>query len=153
MRGLDLQGRERMKSFIELKILDIDSLKEHEGVEEERLDALTSEIKIDGVLKKAIAVDAETLLIIDGHHRIHALKRLGCKKVPACLFDYSSSEIAVLSWRNNPGFRKDHLIASALSGKKLPPRSTRHIVKLEDGEESHISNFEKDVFIPLKELQ
>ncbi|MDP2971868.1 MAG: ParB N-terminal domain-containing protein [Deltaproteobacteria bacterium] len=66
----------------------IEELKEHEEIRPDYLEDLKNEILSDGILKMPIAVDRDTYVILDGHHRLHALKRIGCKRIPVVLVDY-----------------------------------------------------------------
>jgi hypothetical protein len=51
------------------------------------------------MLKRPIIVDRDSYVIIDGHHRYEALKRLGVNKIPAILVDYVNEEkILVDKW-------------------------------------------------------
>ena len=63
------------------KIVEIDKLKEHEKVFKYHYEDLKKEIVSDGVLKKAIAVDENTNIILDGHHRAKVLKELGFTRI------------------------------------------------------------------------
>lgn len=55
-------------------------------------------IKVDGYVKHPIIVDRKSLVVLDGVHRIVALRKLGIRRVPACLVDYNSPAIQVLNW-------------------------------------------------------
>jgi ParB-like chromosome segregation protein Spo0J len=74
------------------------ALKEHEEIRPEYLEQLKNEILSDGILKMPIAVDKATFIILDGHHRLHALKKIGCKRIPVILFDYQSPEVVPQGW-------------------------------------------------------
>lgn len=128
-------------------------LKEHEGIERRRLRRLLAQIVSDGVLRKAIAVDLNTYVILDGHHRLHVLKQLGCASIPICLFDYTSPEIEVHGQKRGSKFTKQDVMEAALSGNTLPPHSTKHMVKLKGGKLVHLSVLENDVNIPITKLQ
>ncbi len=78
--------------------VDLDRVLLHEAFIPEYLERLTAEIKKDGCLNNPIIVDSESLLILDGVHRAAALKKLGCKWVPALLVDYGHPLIQVFSW-------------------------------------------------------
>lgn len=134
------------------KLTPLEALKPHEGIEQKRLNALREEIKSDGVLKLSIAVDKHTKVIIDGHHRVCALKELNCTKIPVTFVDYRLQDIKVTTWRNNETLTKNDVINAGLGKMKLPPRTSRHIVNLK-GEWKHISAIEERVKISLKELQ
>ena len=49
-------------------------------------------------MEDPIIVERENLVVLDGMHRVKALKRLGCKLIPVCLVDYDSPEIKVERW-------------------------------------------------------
>lgn len=133
-------------------LVDIDKLKEHEGINPAALDRLKEEIASDGILKFAIAVDKNTLTVIDGHHRIHALKLLGCKKIPVVFIDYGSPDVVVGSWREGGNVTKEDVVRAALSGEKMPPKTTRHLV-LVNGAFTHIFALEERVNAPLESLR
>ena len=104
-------------------------LKPHEETIEERVERLLEDIQSSRVLRRPILVDLKTMIILDGHHRVEALRRLGAKRIPAVLIDYDSGEVEVSSWRE--GFRvdKDLVRRAGLTGRRLPPRTSRHVVK------------------------
>ncbi len=103
------------------------------------------------VVKKAIAVDAKTGVVLDGVHRLSALRSLGCVRIPVSLIDYSSKDVVVYS-KDKSLFPKELVIKAALEGPKLPPKTTRHMVRGKDGTLVHISRLEQDISIPLATL-
>lgn len=109
-------------------LIPIESLKPHEEINERHLRELVLEIAQDGVLKKPILVDLESLTILDGHHRVEALRRLGATVVPAFLVDYKSEKVVVTSWRKNWRVTKRLVLEAALTGKKLPFKTSRHLL-------------------------
>ncbi len=82
---------------IELKNIRIASLIPHEDVLESRVREIVEDIKVRG-LKYPIVVDRESRIIIDGHHRVEAFKRLGITKIPAVLVDYGSDLVDIKRW-------------------------------------------------------
>jgi len=133
-------------------MIDINELKGHECTLEEIVKELQEEIGRDGVLKRPIVVDEETLLILDGHHRVEVLRRLGCKKVPAVLVDYWDPSIMVFSWKKNKRISKEVVLKAALSNVKLPPKTTKHMVVV--GKElKHIESIQHRVDLPLNQLK
>lgn len=144
----------RIRTLLKAKIevLDVCLLKQHEEVEEKRLAELYEEIKSDGFLKRAIAVDLNSYIIIDGHHRYNVLKALGCSRIPALLVDYFSPILKVLSWKGDEEISKSSVIEAGLSGKLFPARTTRHVICF-DGSLLHISQLEPEVNIPLSILK
>ncbi len=92
---------------IELKNIRIASLIPHEDVIEERVREIVEEIKVRG-LRYPIVVDRESRIIIDGHHRVEAFRRLGLAKIPAILVNYGGDLVEIRRWfyiykrRNEP---------------------------------------------------
>lgn len=134
-----------------LELVRPQQLREHEETDPNHLREMFRAIEADGVLRKPLAVDFLTLVVLDGVHRLNVLKQLGCRRVPACLVDYSSDDIVVHS-RDGRTISKEEVIDAALSGKKFPPRTTWHMVKMADGSLVHISCIEKEHRLPLVTL-
>jgi len=141
-----LEGRE------DIIFVEINHLKEHEEVRPPYLEELKNQILCDGILKMPIAVDRETYVILDGHHRLQALKRIGCTRIPVLLVDYQSPEIRVHAQREGETVTKEMVIETGLCGGRMPPKTSRHMV-LVDGELHHISVIETVVNIPLEHLK
>jgi hypothetical protein len=136
----------------EIFLIDLDELREHEQIRPEYLEELKNEILSDGILKMPIAVDRTTYIILDGHHRLHALRRIGCKRIPCILFDYQSAEIEVLPHREGETITKEMIIETALTGRRMPPKTSKHMVMI-GGELKHISILETIINIPLEKLK
>jgi hypothetical protein len=136
----------------EVVFFGIEELKEHEEIRPDYLEALKNEILGDGILKMPICVDKKTCIILDGHHRLGALRRLGCKKIPAVLVDYQSPEIKVIPWREGEMITKEKIIDTALSGGRMPSKTSKHMIIL-DGEWTHISAIEMIINVPLAKLK
>jgi hypothetical protein len=73
-------------------------LKMHEEVGPGVLRRLLREIEEDEALWCPVIVDRESMVVLDGTHRVYALRTLGCKYVCAYLVDYSDPEIGVERW-------------------------------------------------------
>jgi len=114
-----------------LVVLDIRVLRPHEQTRPELLAQLLAEIERDGVLKIPVLVEREHHVILDGHHRWEALRRLGCRWIPAYVVDYSSEEISLTTW---PGaivatITKEQVVDHGVRGDLFPPKTTRHLLK------------------------
>jgi hypothetical protein len=90
--------------FPEIDVLSISELMLHENESVERTAKLQERIRADGFLRNPVIV-AKVLhssrlhyLLLDGIHRISALKNLGCRDVVAQLIDYSSEGVKVEVW-------------------------------------------------------
>ncbi|MDI6765070.1 MAG: ParB N-terminal domain-containing protein [Thermodesulfobacteriota bacterium] len=138
--------------MVDIVFIRIEELREHEEIRPDYLEELKNEILSDGMLKMPIAVDRSTYIILDGHHRLHALKKIGCKKIPVILVDYQSAEIEVIPWREGEKITKEMIIHTALTGKRMAPKTSKHMIRVE-GELKHISILETIINIPLDELR
>jgi len=132
--------------------LRMEELKEHEEIRPDYLESLKNEILADGILKMPICIDKKTCIILDGHHRLHALKRLGCRRIPCVLVDYQSPEIEVIPWREGENITKERIVETALKGGRMPPKTSKHMIIL-NGEWTHISAIEMIINIPLEKLK
>ncbi|MEM2429487.1 MAG: ParB N-terminal domain-containing protein, partial [Nitrososphaerales archaeon] len=82
----------------EIVVEEIDKLHLHEEIIPDVLIELENQIKRDGYLKHPVIVDVNTYVVIDGMHRVVAVKRIGCRFIPICLVDYKNPNIAVYNW-------------------------------------------------------
>ncbi len=126
-------------------------LKGHERNDKTLLESLKKQIELDGVLKRPIVADRTTNVVLDGHHRIEALRLLGYKEVPVVFVNYSSPDICVQGW-NGINVTKEMVISAGLSGNKLPPKTSKHMIEV-NGERMHISAIETMVNIRLSKLK
>ncbi|MFX1577956.1 MAG: ParB N-terminal domain-containing protein [Promethearchaeota archaeon] len=83
---------------MEIKFLSVESLFTHEETIPTALNQLKNELVEEQVLKHPIIVDAETHVVLDGMHRVAALKSLDCNIVPVCLVDYQNPAIELYAW-------------------------------------------------------
>jgi len=137
---------------VRFALVPIRDLKTHEEAEPDRVRRVMRQIKSTRMVKKAIIVDSDSMVVLDGVHRLSALKALGCVRIPAWLVDYSDDDVVVLSKDRKSQIPKDVVIQAAVFGPKLPPKSTRHMVRQKDGTLVHISKLEGEVSVPLSTL-
>lgn len=83
---------------LKIKLEELGKVKIHEEIIPDLLAQLANQIKSDGVAKHPIIIDSRTLVVLDGMHRVAALKKLGCEYLPVCLVDYQNSNIRVGCW-------------------------------------------------------
>ena len=83
---------------LRIAISNIADLHLHEEVVPELLDELVRTIDSDGCLKHPVIVDDVSHVVLDGMHRVAALKRLGCILCPVCFVDYGNPVITVGCW-------------------------------------------------------
>ena len=86
------------KIELELQLYEIEKLHIHEEIITESVEKLIQSFKEDRYAKHPILVDKETLIVLDGTHRIWAFKHAGYKLIPVCLMNYKNPNIMVKSW-------------------------------------------------------
>jgi uncharacterized protein (DUF1015 family) len=133
---------------LDILLLDISNLLSHENIVERRVASLSARILKDGFIKKAIAVDQSSFVVLDGHHRVEAARAIGLRRIPAIILDYSSEKIVVTPH----SISKEDVIRAALEGRKFPPKTTKHMISLE-GHLFHISRIEPDVRLDIRALR
>lgn len=117
-----------MKRYV---LVNINRLKTHEEISKRRVNQVQKEIEVLGLIKNPVVVDRKTLVVLDGHHRLAALKKLGAIKAPVFLVNYLSKNIRVYLRRKNLFMTliKQTVINMALASKNFPLKTTKHLVK------------------------
>jgi len=82
----------------QIKLVELGKLHIHEEIIPKLLGSMVDEIKSNGMLRHPIITDMNTLVVLDGMHRVAALKKIKCRYVPACLVDYDSPKVKVGCW-------------------------------------------------------
>lgn len=110
-----------------MSLVPLEWLKAHERYVEERVLELMRRFERAGRVDYAVVADAATGTVVDGHHRLEALRRLGAHLVPAVLIDYEDASITIRSWRDGEAPpTKREVVARAAAGTLYPPKTTRH---------------------------
>ncbi len=103
-------------------------LEHHDPV---RARTLAKEIYASGLWRKPLLVEANHLIVLDGHHRRAAAIHLGLQAVPAMLIPYDDPLLTLTSWRPGEQWSRTEIIARALRGNLCPIKTTRHRLDLE----------------------
>lgn len=103
---------------LELGIERINQVKLHERVDYSLLTQLVNKIREDEVQRDPVIIDKKTKVVLDGSHRVEALKTLGADKLLVCRIDYENPLIRVGRWV-----------------KYIDPSKYKSVVKLIAGEE------------------
>lgn len=118
--------------IVDFKIVDINLIKTHENFLNERHNKLLDYIDSgDNITIPAIILCHKTLTLIDGHHRLSIFKQKKYKNVPCLLIDYHNSNI-IINDNNKNNLTKSDVINAANSNIKLPPKSTKHMIQIEN---------------------
>ena len=107
--------------------INIDLLKNHEEVVEERAISLLHYLKSieNYVVIPSILICNKTNVIIDGHHRCWALKEMGVTEAPVTYINYSHPDIVT---HLDDSISKETIISAGISGQLLKPKSSFHHV-------------------------
>ena len=81
-----------------LALRPISSLRPHEETVPLELDRIISSLRHDSLLRHPIIVDQETGLVLDGTHRLAALKAQGFQSAPCALINYQDPRVRVERW-------------------------------------------------------
>ena len=121
----------RNKLVLEKKSLLHNELIPHEKVSNRGVNQLNhyiGNINHDIILP-SILICNKTNVIIDGHHRFHALKLLNIALIPVSLIDYNSD--LILTNEEN-SLSKKEIIESAKNKNIFPPRTSRHVINFKN---------------------
>ena len=113
-----------------LELLELSTLIPHEQVMPPRLEEIQTRITQDKFLFKPIIVDERTLVVVDGHHRLTALKRIGARRAPVLFIDYTRDIDrlhVMMPPKNIARYRSsiDELIASITSRRTMVNMESR----------------------------
>ncbi len=103
-------------------------LRAHEEVMDGHVEYVKELIISYGGFTKPLLVDARTLTVLDGHHRLEVAKSLGLKYVPVLFVDYAKDYVDVRSWRKEFIVSKKLVITASLRNLLLPPKTSRHVL-------------------------
>lgn len=123
---------------LKISLQRLENLKPHEEHIERRVEDITRSLETTGILRRPLIADEKTGVVIDGTHRLEALKRLGAVSAPVVLIDYiSEEEVRVMGWvrlyRPAGSSALDKILESILNipGASLEKRSRVLLVMIE----------------------
>lgn len=107
-----------------MKLVQIELLKHIEGFSQKRAEMITKKILKDKIWNKAICIEKNYNLVLDGQHRLEAAKKLGLKLIPCELFDYE--DVEVWSLRKTHAVTRELVIERAIAGDIYPYKTAKH---------------------------
>ncbi len=107
-------------------LVPIATLRDHEEVDPEGVDRLVTELREEGRVLDPLWVSEGSFVILNGHHRFQALRRLGAERAPAWVIDYEDPRVHLERWQPDPPIAKAEVVARAIERRPFPPTTTRH---------------------------
>lgn len=83
---------------LEVSIANVDDLKLHEETIDPYLEELSKSIEDNGEVYDPVIVDKDTGVVLDGMHRVSAMRNLDYEKIPVCYVDYRDPKVKLGSW-------------------------------------------------------
>ena len=107
-----------------VKLIDPKDLSPIEGYSKKRAKWLKDKILEEKVWTQPLKIDANNMLVLDGHHRCQVALALGLEKVPCQLFSYE--EVDLWSLRPTHEVNRELVIKRALAGEIYPYKTVKH---------------------------
>jgi L-serine kinase (ADP) len=120
-----------MKGLPVFRLVPLADLKEHEEIDPADARSLAERILASGVVEDPIWVADGSGVILNGHHRVAALKSLGARRAPAWLIEYDADWVRLERWQEGPPIPKSEVVRRAATGQLFQPKTTRHILGVE----------------------
>jgi cytidyltransferase-like protein len=116
-----------------IKHVNLDDLLSHESIYEESGNLYYNYLKsIENIVcMPAIIIDEKTNVIIDGHHRLYVLKKMGIKSVDVLAIDYLNQTNIVVN-PTDLTITKEFVIQKGLARDYLHAKTTRHMLQVND---------------------
>lgn len=120
-----------MSSAAEFALVPLERLRGHEEVDPDEVERLTEKLRRARTFVNPIWVARDTWVILNGHHRVEAMRRLGAKRIAAWVFDYEGEALELRRWKPGPPISKSEVLRRAEEGRPFPPKTTRHEVRVQ----------------------
>ncbi|OMP71415.1 hypothetical protein BV900_15160 [Agrobacterium tumefaciens] len=117
----------------EVELVPLDDLIPHEDHDPEWVIELSDVIAGGSIWKVPIAAERSCKIVMDGHHRLAAARRLCLRRIPTVFFKYDDASVVLGSWRRE-AVTTDMIFKAGLNGVLLPRKTTRHVFSPTIGE-------------------
>lgn len=87
-----------LKAGFTVSMKPVAALRPHEEVIPWHVGQLAEEMRRDGIQRDPIIVDRESLVVLDGMHRLAAFEKLGIENAVCCGVDYASKAVSLGRW-------------------------------------------------------
>lgn len=111
-----------------VELLETHILVETEEHDDRHASALATQMALVGVWLVPILVERQDLLVMDGHHRLAAARKLRLHRIPVVRLSYGDHRLTLTSWRTDFHVTPALIKERARSGLLFPHKTTRHTV-------------------------
>mgnify|MGYP003625737939 FL=1 len=113
---------------MKLQFLELSTLQPHEHIDVPAARKLARQILAERIVRQPLLVAQGSHVILDGHHRFHALHAvLKTRYAPCVIVDYSdTAQIDVAPWRTDFPVSRADVLHAAETKQLLPIKSSRH---------------------------
>ncbi len=115
----------------QFRLVPLADLLPHEEIHGPTVRALAAHLRQVGVVSDPIWVAEGSNVILNGHHRVAALRSLGAERAPAWVIPYDSDLIRLERWQEGPPIPRAEVVRRAAARQLFSPKTTRHILAVE----------------------
>jgi hypothetical protein len=108
-------------------LVPVTALRPHEEIQEPLVERLLEDIRTAGTVVDPIWVESKHFVILNGHHRYEALRRLDVELVPVFVIEYDDPQMELHRWNSGPPLTKAEVVRRARARKLFPPKTSRHV--------------------------
>jgi hypothetical protein len=109
---------------VSIELVSPGELRHIEGFSRRRVAWLREKVVREGRWTRALAIDEDHGLVMDGQHRMEVALELGLRRVPAVRYPYAAVEI--WSLRPKITFTWQDVVSRALAGNPYPYKTVKH---------------------------
>ena len=111
-----------------IQLVELNRLIRTELHDQHVANVLADKIRQDMIWTHPIVVERNALIILDGHHRYDAARKLGLGYIPCITIDYEDSRLRLECWRSDEQVSKVDVLRVKHTGKLFPYKTTKHIL-------------------------
>jgi hypothetical protein len=113
-----------MLCALAIHFVRVDLIRPNECHHPEHAMALADTILREQLWRIPIALERNSLAVMDGHHRVEAARMLRLKYIPCLLLDYD--QVQVSASRQSYVVTPQEIVRRAKAGELYPPKTTHH---------------------------
>lgn len=121
-----MNSQDIKRHWLSARLVNLSKIKPHEEHDILHGTDLAKKISQYRYWTTPIIIDRHTRIILDGHHRFAAAKKLGFERIPAFIINYDDSDLSLSSWRDDVFISKDDVIRAGTTGVLLTKKTSKH---------------------------